>query len=158
MANTNADTKIENEQKDEIEEAIMHNMIEEFMNVGDEDNKIFNLFKDEFKDLRTLQYGNLMYIQNEMSIEKIPNISELLQIYEEIFSHVSMKTAFSLNVEKFYVVYNDGFVTIANNGMGKKVFIYKIKTIVLILLSDDPTKIGCYNSRVLRVLKAIKYI
>jgi len=47
----------------ELEEVIMHNMIEEFMNISDEDNKIFNTFKTEFSDLAVLQYGSLMYIK-----------------------------------------------------------------------------------------------
>ena len=71
--------------KNEIEEALIHNMIEEFMNISDEDNKIFNLLKEEFKDLKILHYGSIMFIQNEDDIEQFPNISELLAIYEEIF-------------------------------------------------------------------------
>lgn len=144
--------------KNEIEEALMHNMIEEFMNISDEDNKIFNLLKEEFKDLKILHYGSIMFIQNEDDIEQFPNISELLAIYEEIFSNLNMKSSLSLKLEKYYVIYNDGFITIANNGMGKKIFIYKIKTIVLVLHTNDTQKFGCYNTRILKVLKLIKYI
>lgn len=144
--------------KNEIEEALMHNMIEEFMNISDEDNKIFNLLKEEFKDLKILHYGSIMFIQNEDDIEQFPNISELLAIYEEIFSNLNMKSSLSLKLEKYYVIYNDGFITIANNGMGKKIFLYKIKTIVLVLHTNDTQKFGCYNTRILKVLKLIKYI
>lgn len=144
--------------KNEIEEALIHNMIEEFMNISDEDNKIFNLLKEEFKDLKILHYGSIMFIQNEDDIEQFPNISELLAIYEEIFSNLNMKSSLSLKLEKYYVIYNDGFITIANNGMGKKIFIYKIKTIVLVLHTNDTQKFGCYNTRILKVLKLIKYI
>ena len=84
----------------ELEEAIMHNMIEEFMNISDEDNKIFNTFKAEFSDLAVLQYGSLMYIQKDKNIENYPNISELLQIYEEIFTNLNMKSSLSLKLEK----------------------------------------------------------
>ena len=144
--------------KNEIEEALIHNMIEEFMNISDEDNKIFNLLKEEFKDLKILHYGSIMFIQNEDDIEQFPNISELLAIYEEIFSNLNMKSSLSLKLEKYYVIYNDGFITIANNGMGKKIFIYKIKTIVLVRHTNDTQKFGCYNTRILKVLKLIKYI
>ena len=146
------------DEKDEIEEAMMQNMIEEFMNISDEDNKIFNLLKEEFKDLKILQYGSIMFIQNDLKIEHFPNISELLTIYEEIFSNLNMKSSLSLKKEKYYVIYNDGFITIANSGMGGKIFIYKIKTIVLILHTNDNQKFGCYNARILKVLKTIKYI
>jgi hypothetical protein len=84
----------------ELEEAIMHNMIEEFMNISEEDNKIFNTFKNEFSDLKILHYGSLMFIQNDKNIENFPNISELLQIYEEIFTNLSMKSSLSLKLEK----------------------------------------------------------
>ena len=57
-----------------------------------------------------------------------------------------------------YIIYNDGFVTIAQNGMGKKMHIYKIKTLILIMHSNSPSKSGIYNSRVLKVLKQIKFI
>ena len=78
------------DEKDEIEEAMMQNMIEEFMNISDEDNKIFNLLKEEFKDLKILHYGSIMFIQNDLKIEHFPNISELLTIYEEIFSNLNI--------------------------------------------------------------------
>jgi hypothetical protein len=89
----------------ELEEVIMHNMIEEFMNISDEDNKIFNTFKTEFSDLAVLQYGSLMYIQNDKKFDNYPNISELLQIYEEIFTNINMKSSLSLKLEKcnFYI-------------------------------------------------------
>ena len=88
------------EEKDDLEEAIMHNMIEEFMNISDEDNKIFNMLKEEFKDLKILHYGSIIFIQNDEDIEHFPNISELLQLYEEIFSNINMKSSLSLCLEK----------------------------------------------------------
>lgn len=159
-------------QKDEMEEVIILNMIEEFMNISDEDNKIFNLLKEEFKDLKILHYGALMCIQNDDDIENFPNISELLQIYEEIFSNLNMRSSLCLKLEKCiidyiikntriyidYVIYNDGLVTIADNGMGKRIYIYKIKTIILVLHTNDTQKTGCYNYRMLKILKHIKYI
>jgi len=36
--------------------------------------------------------------------------------------------------------------------------IYKIKTLILIMHSNSPSKSGIYNSRVLKVLKQIKFI
>lgn len=92
-------------QKDEMEEVIIHNMIEEFMNISDEDNKIFNLLKEEFKDLKILHYGALMCIQNDDDIENFPNISELLQIYEEIFSNLNMRSSLCLKLEKCNIDY-----------------------------------------------------
>jgi hypothetical protein len=108
---TNIDMNTQNmqiDERDELEEALMHNMIEAFMNISDEDNKIFNYLKDEFKeDLKVLQYGSIMLIQNDLDIEHFPNISELLQIYEEIFTNLNMKSSLSLRLEKCkkYIIY-----------------------------------------------------
>ena len=71
--------------KNEIEEALIHNMIEEFMNISDEDNKIFNLLKEEFKDLKILHYGSIMFIQNEDDI-LIPSNSCIF--YQKILQHI----------------------------------------------------------------------
>jgi len=62
------------------------NLIEEFMNTSEEENKLINIFKDEFKDMKFFNYGALIYIQTNDDIETFPHVSELLENYEKIFS------------------------------------------------------------------------
>lgn len=62
------------------------NLIEEFMNITDEENKIINSIKEEFSDFKYYNYGALIYIQTEEDITKYPHTSELLENYEKIFS------------------------------------------------------------------------
>ncbi len=158
IINNNNNKNLIQNNENELEDVIMQNMIEEFMNISDEDNKIFNLLKEEFKELKFLHYGSLMFIQNDLNLENFPNISELLQIYEEIFGNLTMKNSLNLKFEKYYIIYNDGFVCIGSNGMGKKIHVYKIKTLVIILLINDLNKCGFYNKKILKVLKQIKFV
>ena len=163
MSTTQLDKNTQNllkdlENNDQLEDVIVQNMIEDFMNLSDEDNKIFNLIKDTYKDLKVLNYGNLLYIQDNLSYDAVPHISELLGIYEEIFSNKDSTSCIVLNQTKYYILYNDGFVTIADNGYNNKVFVYKIKTLVVILRVENKNKCGFYASKLLKVLKAIKYI
>ena len=146
------------ESNEELEDVIVHSMIEQFMNLSEEDNRIFNYIKQEFKDMKTLTYGSLLFIQTEQNIENFPHISELLQIYEEVFGNKDCKSCFVLRGEKHYILYNDGFLTIANNGIKDKIFVYKIKTLVIILNVNNSKISGDYNQRILKLLKVIKYI
>ena len=146
------------ETNEELEDVIIHNMIEQFMNLSDEDNKIFNYIKQEFKDMKILSYGSLLFLQTDQNIENFPHISELLQIYEEVFGNKDSKSCFVLRGEKHYILYNDGFITIADNGIKDKIYVYKIKTLVIILNINNSVKYGEYNQRILRLLKLIKYI
>ena len=146
------------ESNEELEDVIVHSMIEQFMNLGEEDNRIFNYIKQEFKDMKTLTYGSLLFIQTEQNIENFPHISELLQIYEEVFGNKDCKSCFVLRGEKHYILYNDGFITIADNGIKDKIFVYKIKTLVIILNVNNSKISGEYNQRILKLLKVIKYI
>ena len=146
------------ESNEELEDVIVHSMIEQFMNLSEEDNRIFNYIKQEFKDMKTLTYGSLLFIQTEQNIENFPHISELLQIYEEVFGNKDSKSCFVLRGEKHYILYNDGFITIADNGIKDKIFVYKIKTLVIILNVNNSKISGEYNQRILKLLKVIKYI
>ena len=146
------------ESNEELEDVIVHSMIEQFMNLSEEDNRIFNYIKQEFKDMKTLTYGSLLFIQTDQNIENFPHISELLQIYEEVFGNKDCKSCFVLRGEKHYILYNDGFITIADNGIKDKIFVYKIKTLVIILNVNNSKISGKYNQRILQLLKAIKYI
>ena len=146
------------ETNEELEDVIIHNMIEQFMNLSDEDNKIFNYVKQEFKDMKILSYGSLLFLQTDQNIENFPHISELLQIYEEVFGNKDCKSCFVLRGEKHYIIYNDGFITIADNGIKDKIYVYKIKTLVIILNINNSVKYGEYNQRILQLLKLIKYI
>ena len=146
------------ESNEELEDVIVHSMIEQFMNLSEEDNRIFNYIKQEFKDMKTLTYGSLLFIQTEQNIENFPHISELLQIYEEVFGNKDCKSCFVLRGEKHYIIYNDGFITIADNGIKDKIFVYKIKTLVIILNVNNSKISGEYNQRILKLLKVIKYI
>jgi hypothetical protein len=63
------------------------NLIEEFMNLSEEENKLINAFVDEFKDFRILNYGAMIYLQSsDEDISNYPHISELLENYEKVFS------------------------------------------------------------------------
>ena len=146
------------ESNEELEDVIVHSMIEQFMNLSEEDNRIFNYIKQEFKDMKTLTYGSLLFIQTEQNIENFPHISELLQIYEEVFGNKDCKSCFVLRGEKHYILYNDGFITIADNGINDKIYVYKIKTLIIILNINNSKISGKYNQRILQLLKAIKYI
>ena len=146
------------ETNEELEDVIVHSMIEQFMNLSEEDNRIFHLIKQEFKDMKILIYGSLLFIQTEQNIEKFPHISELLQIYEEVFANKDCKSCLVLRGEKHYILYNDGFITIADNGINDKIIAYKIKTLVVILNINNNIKYGEYNQRILKLLKLIKYI
>ena len=146
------------ESNEELEDVIVHSMIEQFMNLSEEDNKIFNYIKQEFKEMKILSYGSLLFIQSDQNIENFPHISELLQIYEEVFANKDCKSCFVLRGEKHYILYNDGFITIADNGILDKIFVYKIKTLVIILNVNNSKISGKYNQRILQLLKAIKYI
>ena len=146
------------ETNEELEDVIVHSMIEQFMNLSEEDNRIFNYIKQEFKDMKILTYGSLLFIQTDQNIENFPHISELLQIYEEVFGNKDCKSCFVLRGEKHYILYNDGFITIADNGIKDKIFVYKIKTLVIILNVNDSKISGEYNQRILKLLKVIKYI
>ena len=146
------------ESNEELEDVIVHSMIEQFMNLSEEDNRIFNYIKQEFKDMKTLTYGSLLFIQTEKNIENFPHISELLQIYEKVFGNKDCKSCFVLRGEKHYILYNDGFITIADNGIKDKIFVYKIKTLVIILNVNNSKISGEYNQRILKLLKVIKYI
>ena len=146
------------ESNEELEDVIVHSMIEQFMNLSEEDNRIFNYIKQEFKDMKTLTYGSLLFIQTDQNIENFPHISELLQIYEEVFGNKDCKGCFVLRGEKHYILYNDGFITIADNGINDKIYVYKIKTLIIILNINNSVKYGEYNQRILKLLKLIKYI
>ena len=80
------------ETNEELEDVIVHSMIEQFMNLSEEDNKIFNYLKQEFKEMKILTYGSLLFIQSDQNIENFPHISELLQIYEEVFGNKDCKS------------------------------------------------------------------
>ena len=146
------------ETNEELEDVIVHSMIEQFMNLSEEDNKIFNYLKQEFKEMKILSYGSLLFIQSDQNIENFPHISELLQIYEEVFGNKDCKSCFVLRGEKHYILYNDGFITIADNGINDKIYVYKIKTLIIILNINNSVKYGEYNQRILKLLKLIKYI
>ena len=146
------------ETNEELEDVIVHSMIEQFMNLSEEDNRIFNYIKQEFKDMKILTYGSLLFIQSDQNIENFPHISELLQIYEEVFANKDCKSCFVLRGEKHYILYNDGFITIADNGINDKIYVYKIKTLIIILNINNSKKCGEFNQRILRLLKTIKYI
>ena len=146
------------EANEELEDVIVHSMIEQFMNLREKDNKIFNYLKQEFKDMKILTYGSLLFIQSDENIENFPHISELLQIYEEVFGNKDCKSCFVLIGEKHYILYNDGFIIIADNGINDKIYVYKIKTLIIILNINNSVKYGVYNQRILKLLKLIKYI
>ena len=146
------------ETNEELEDVIVHSMIEQFMNLSEEDNRIFNYIKQEFKEMKILNYGSLLFLQTDQNIENFPHISELLQINEEVFANKDCKSCFVLRGEKHYILYNDGFITIADNGINDKIYVYKIKTLIIILNINNSKKCGEFNQRILRLLKTIKYI
>jgi len=62
------------------------NLIEEFMNTNEEENKLINLVRDEFIEMKFFNYGALIYLQNRDDVLTFPHVSELLENYEKIFS------------------------------------------------------------------------
>jgi hypothetical protein len=77
------------------------NLIEEFMNLSEEENKLINTFQEEFKDFKVLNYGALIYFQSyDEDISNYPHISELLENYEKIFSVNCYKGHFVLKMTK----------------------------------------------------------
>ena len=77
------------------------NLIEEFMNLSEEENKLNNTLQEEFKDFKTFNYGALTYIQtNDEDISNYPHVSELLENYEKVFSANCFKGYFVLKMTK----------------------------------------------------------
>jgi len=77
------------------------NLIEEFMNLSEDENKLINCFQEEFKDFKILNYGALIYLQTyDEDISNYPHISELLENYEKIFSANCFKGYFVLKMTK----------------------------------------------------------
>lgn len=78
------------------------NLIEEFFFIYDEDNKLINLLKDEFSDLKFFNYGSIVYMQKETEGEQggFPHVSELLENYEKIYSKTCYKGNLILKLTK----------------------------------------------------------
>jgi hypothetical protein len=69
------------------------NLIDEFFFIYDEDNKLIDLLKDEFSDLKFFNYGSIVYFQMETEGDQggFPHVSELLENYEKIYSKTCYK-------------------------------------------------------------------
>lgn len=83
---------------DEGDEGI--NLIEEFMNTSEEENKLINSIKDEFTDLKFFNYGALIYLQSGDDLTTFPHVSELLENYEKLFSVSCFTGYFVLRLTK----------------------------------------------------------
>jgi hypothetical protein len=78
------------------------NLIEEFFNISEEDQKLINFLKEEFQSYKFFSYGSIVYIQKEDEDEEMkeeesinfnnnensefPHVTELLENYEKIYS------------------------------------------------------------------------
>jgi len=64
------------------------NLIDDFFFIYDEDNKLIDLLKDEFSDLKFFNYGSIVYFKKETEGDQggFPHVSELLENYEKIYS------------------------------------------------------------------------
>ena len=78
------------------------NLLEEFFFIYDEDNKLINLLKEEFTDLKFFNYGSIVYLQKENDDEtgNFPHVSELLENYEKIYSKTCYKGNLILRLKK----------------------------------------------------------
>jgi len=78
------------------------NLLEEFFYIYEEDNKLLNLLKDEFSDLKFFNYGSIVYLQKENDEEQggFPHVSELLENYEKIYSKTCYKGNLILRLTK----------------------------------------------------------
>ena len=78
------------------------NLIEEFFYIYDEDNKLINILKEEFSDLKFFNYGSIIYFQKETEEETsyFPHVSELLENYEKIYSQTCYKDHLILRLTK----------------------------------------------------------
>lgn len=81
------------------------NLIEEFFNISEEENKIINSIKDEFTDMNYFNYGSIVYLQNDEDINSFPHTSELLENYEKIFSQTCYKDNLILRLTKCIISY-----------------------------------------------------
>src|SRR5690242_4322865 len=124
------------------------NLIEEFFNSTEDELKLINLVKEEFKDFKFFNYGSLIYFQNEEDVNTFPHISELLENYEKIYSETCYRNHLILRLTKYYITYNDGFVILSDDGFGNFLNIFKIKN-VLIMYNVGKTeyKMGKINLR-----------
>jgi hypothetical protein len=168
MANINISAVNSNQmQMDETLDNTNINLIEEFMNLSEEENKLINLLLEEFKDHKCFNYGALVYMQNlDDDLSNFPHVSELLENYEKVFSTDCFKGFFVIKLTKCkyflildYVTYNDGLVIISDDGMGNILNIFKIKNIVMMYnISKTENKTGKINVRILQVMKKLNLI
>ena len=61
-------------------------LLEDFMILDEEENKLINYLKDEFSNYTFFNYGKIVYIQQLSDFNFFPHISELLENYENIYS------------------------------------------------------------------------
>lgn len=152
------------------------NLIEEFFFIYDEDNKLINLLKDEFSDLKFFNYGSIVYLQKENEGESadFPHVSELLENYEKIYSKTCFKGNLILRLTKCnqnkilfyqinyyldYIIYNDGFMIVSDNGFGSVFSLFKIRNILICYNSyKGDYMIGKINSKILRIFKNLNLI
>lgn len=95
---------------------IEEELIEDFMNLDDEENKLITYLKDEFQtDFTFFNYGKIVYIQQQESLEanSFPHISELLENYEKIYSTTCYTGYMVLKQRKCKeIIYNIIYITI----------------------------------------------
>jgi hypothetical protein len=149
-----------NQMDDDMGENININLIEEFMNISEDENKIINLLKEEFNDFKFFNYGALVYLQDaDEDLNNFPHISELLENYEKIFSATCYRGYLVLRQTKYYITYNDGLVIISDNGFENLLNIFKIKNIIVMYnIRKEENKMGKINMRILKILKILNLI
>ena len=159
------------------EETQKINLNEEFLNLSEEDNKLINLLKDEFNEMKIFNYGGIIYLHNSEEISNFLHISELFENYEKIMSKSCYSSDLVFNntkckqliihklVNNFinyiidYITHNDGFVINADDGIDNLFFCFKIKHLIIFyILSYKENTQGNINYRILKILHRVKYI
>ena len=67
------------------------NPTDDFLQISEEDSKLVNLLKAEFKGFRNVFfYGCIIYLYENEEVERnFPHVSELLENYEKIYSKMA---------------------------------------------------------------------
>jgi hypothetical protein len=83
-----------------VDDNLNINLIEEFFNSTEEEMKLINYIREEFKDFKFFNYGSLVYFQNDEDVNSFPHISDLLENYEKIYSESCYRNHLILRLTK----------------------------------------------------------
>lgn len=138
---------------------IEEELIEDFLNLDEEENKLIGYIRDEFVNYTFFNYGKIIYIQQETDINSFPHISELLENYEKIYSTPCFLGFLVIKQRKYYMRLNDGFLIIADDCIESELIMFKIKNILIccnLLKSNNHS--GTFNFKLLKLLKRVGVI